>query len=84
MRPEKEDLFYANHPIFLQNIRKGNSIIEFQGDETHKTVRLVGRRGLMKFFDLHIEFLRKSKISKDDKIIENLCNELKKIHKNQH
>ncbi len=79
MRPEKQDFFYSTHPLFLQNIRRGNSIIEYLSSESSKSERFLCRKGLMKFFDLHLSFLSTSSnfsssnfLHKDDLLIKDL------------
>lgn len=74
MRPGKEDQFYINHPLFLQNIRKGNSFIEFLGEESTKSERFICRKGFMKFFDLKLSYLKKSGyiLTKDDFLIKTI------------
>jgi hypothetical protein len=53
-----EDMFYSTFPNLVKNIRRGNTIIKrYNEDKTHKFV--MGRRGLMKFFDLRLPFVSK-------------------------
>ena len=52
-----EDEVYAKKPSFSKNIRRGNCIIQTD------TSLFVGRRGLMKFFDLSLKYLDAHKYS---------------------
>lgn len=76
MAPKQEDSFYLNHPLFLQNVRRGNSIIEILGTGETKSERFICRKGLMKFFDLKLNYLqkqyKKSFLTKEDVLIKDL------------
>lgn len=77
LAPKQEDSYYAHYPIFLQNIRRGNSIIEFLGENGVKSERFLCRRGLMKFYDLQLSFLQSGKrfskkLDNDEKLIRDL------------
>ena len=53
-----EDMFYSTFPNLVKNVRRGNTIIKrYNEDKTHQFV--MGRRGLMKFFDLRLPFISK-------------------------
>mmetsp|Transcript_25955 Transcript_25955/g.39768 ORF Transcript_25955/g.39768 Transcript_25955/m.39768 type:complete len:133 (+) Transcript_25955:249-647(+) len=49
----KEDLYYSTFPSLIKNVRRGNTVLRKGG----KTV--VGRKGLMKFFDLRLAYVSK-------------------------
>lgn len=51
-----EDVVYANHPVLMKNIRRGNTIISyFEGDQLYTNI--MARKGLNKFFDIKPSFL---------------------------
>lgn len=51
-----EDKVYAQDPELSRNVRRGNTLLEIkQEDGTFKHV--IGRKGLVKFFDLAIEYV---------------------------
>lgn len=49
----KEDMYYGALPYLVKNIRRGNTLII--KNEKH----LIGRKGLMKFFDLRMGYIQK-------------------------
>jgi hypothetical protein len=52
-----EDMYYSTFPSLIKNIRRGNTIIKLHKDgQTHN---YIGRKGLMKFFDLRMPFVSK-------------------------
>lgn len=51
-----EDTFYPRVPGLIQNVRRGNTIIEIR-DEHGNISHTMGRKGLMKFFDLRLNFV---------------------------
>lgn len=54
----QEDLFYSTFPSLVKNVRRGNTILKkYNQDGTHQF--FMGRRGLMKFFDLRLPFISK-------------------------
>lgn len=58
----QEDQYYAMAPYLVQNIRRGNTILEIT-DENGNTNLCIGRKGLMKFFDMRLDF-----VSKEDRV----------------
>lgn len=57
-----EDVTYAFNPILEKNIRRGNTIIEVFDKHNYEVLRgtYMVRRGLMKFFDLKLDYLNPS------------------------
>ena len=53
----QEDLFYSTLPLLVQNVRRGNTIIKIQGEK--ECQYHIGRKGLMKFFDMRLDFVSK-------------------------
>ena len=54
----KEDMYYSAFPSLVKNIRRGNTLIKiFNEDGTKKNY--IGRKGLMKFFDMRLSFVSK-------------------------
>ena len=51
-RGPTEDKMYAKRHQLMQNVRRGNTVVS-----NGKGDAWVGRKGLMKFFDLSLEFL---------------------------
>jgi hypothetical protein len=55
-----EELVYMEHPDYIMNIRRGNTLLEsyyydnYSGRYEFENVEMI-RRGMMKFFDLHYE-----------------------------
>lgn len=57
-----EDLFYSTFPSLVKNIRRGNTLLKVHDDD--KAKYYIGRKGLMKFFDLRLGFV--SKLERDE------------------
>jgi len=56
VRGYAEDQTYSIEPFLVKNIRRGNTLIEIsEGGMIKKEV--IGRKGLIKFFDLKYEFV---------------------------
>lgn len=55
-RGVKEDEAFAIEPFFLKNIRRGNTLIEIS-KEGKIEKEVIGRKGLIKFFDLQIKYV---------------------------
>ena len=55
----KEDLYYSTFPSLVKNIRRGNTFLRVYDYKRKKTEYFVGRKGLMKFFDLRLAFVSK-------------------------
>ena len=53
----QEDLYYSTLPLLVQNVRRGNTIIKIKDGKDFKYY--IGRKGLMKFFDMRLEFVSK-------------------------
>lgn len=49
----KEDQYYGALPHLVKNIRRGNTLIVKDGKH------LIGRKGLMKFFDMRMSYIQK-------------------------
>lgn len=55
----KEDLYYSTFPSLVKNIRRGNTFLRVYDYKRKKADYYVGRKGLMKFFDLRLAFVSK-------------------------
>jgi len=55
----KEDLYYSTFPFLIQNVRRGNTLIKVFNEEESTTKYYIGRKGLMKFFDMRLDFISK-------------------------
>ena len=53
-RGPMEDQLYTLDPLLVKNVRRGNTILEVQGEPTKY---LIGRKGLPKFFDMRVEYI---------------------------
>ena len=53
-----EDQFYSRVPQLIKNVRRGNTILEIK-DENGQIGHHIGRKGLMKFFDMRLDFISK-------------------------
>ena len=51
-----EDSEYASNEFYIENIRRGNTIVEILENDRPRT-SFIGRKGLKKFFDLHREYM---------------------------
>jgi hypothetical protein len=51
-----EDTAFSIDPDLLKNIRRGNTILEISSSEG-EVKRVIGRKGLVKFFDMSIDYL---------------------------
>ena len=58
VRVPQEDEVFAMNPELWLNIRRGNTIIDFYDDEDKYDFSTVGRKGLNKFFDMSISYLK--------------------------
>lgn len=56
----KEDEYYGALPYLVKNIRRGNTLIHAQDKDTGEHQYLLGRKGLMKFFDMRMSYIEKS------------------------
>ena len=56
----KEDMFYSTFPVLVKNIRRGNTIITKTDPDTNEKSHYIGRKGLMKFFDMRLNFVSKN------------------------
>jgi len=52
----KEDLYYSSLPSLVKNVRRGNTIITVHNKEGGRK-HCIGRKGLMKFFDMRLNFV---------------------------
>ena len=48
----KEDLYFSTFPRLVKNIRRGNTFLKVYNQKKRIEEFLVGRKGLMKFFDM--------------------------------
>jgi hypothetical protein len=55
----KEDLYYATFPFLVLNVRRGNTLIKVFDEAESTTKYYIGRKGLMKFFDMRLGFISK-------------------------
>ena len=55
----KEDLYYSTFPHLIKNVRRGNTIIKITSDDDELPQYAMGRKGLMKFFDMRLQFISK-------------------------
>ena len=72
----KEDKYYGALPYLVKNIRRGNTLIRMQKGKQHSFI--LGRKGLMKFFDMHMEYIQKEHrdgMPGRDGYSETMCNE---------
>lgn len=53
----KEDQYYSTFPSLVKNIRRGNTFLKVYDFKADRTDYFVGRKGLMKFFDLRLGFV---------------------------
>ena len=53
-----EDDWYSNLPILVKNVRRGNTIIKKIHDDKSFSFS-IGRKGLMKFFDMRLQYVNK-------------------------
>ena len=53
----KEDEYYGALPYLVKNIRRGNTLIKYQDKSSGKVCYTLGRKGLMKFFDMRMSFI---------------------------
>lgn len=53
-----EDEAFAMNPELWLNIRRGNTILDFYDDENKYDFSTIGRKGLNKFFDMSISYLK--------------------------
>jgi hypothetical protein len=73
-----EELVYMDHPEYIKNIRRGNTLLETYFYDSHsgkyefEYVEII-RRGMMKFFDLHYETIevREDRYKKTDHLDKN-------------
>jgi hypothetical protein len=56
VRGPGEDSAYSVSPFLIKNIRRGNTLIEVN-DGSETTTEYIGRKGLIKFFDMATEFI---------------------------
>ena len=55
----KEDEYYSTFPSLVKNVRRGNTFLKLYNNTTKNYDFLIGRKGLMKFFDLRLSFVSK-------------------------
>jgi hypothetical protein len=60
----KEEEYYGALPYLVKNIRRGNTLIKYQDKSSGKMCYTLGRKGLMKFFDMRMAFIQKEHRSK--------------------
>ena len=63
----QEDQFYARVPELIQNVRRGNTILQIK-DQNGNSDYHMGRKGLMKFFDMRLNFISKEERSTPEKL----------------
>lgn len=55
----QEDLYYSTLPTLVKNVRRGNTVIKVYDEAESKSSFHIGRKGLMKFFDMRLDFISK-------------------------
>lgn len=80
-----EEKYYANHQILLDNIRRGNSIIDYFDEKEEKKIRTICRRGLKKFFILGEEhiFHARAQEKVDQRIMDHTYHDIEKAINNK-
>lgn len=58
-----EDHYYSRVPSLIQNVRRGNSLVQIK-DESGNISYHMGRKGLMKFFDMRLSYI--SELERDE------------------
>jgi len=54
----EEDAAFAKNPILWLNVRRGNTVLDFYDKNDQYEYSNIGRKGLNKFFDLNLEYVR--------------------------
>lgn len=71
-----EDKIYSRNPIFINNIRRGNTVIEYynknEKDSLPTKIIIICKRGLQKFYDITSEFLEYTKAFNDKNNVKKL------------
>lgn len=50
-------MYYSTLPLLIKNIRRGNTILTITDSNTQNVSYSIGRKGLMKFFDLRLNYV---------------------------
>ncbi len=68
-------MYYSTLPSLVKNIRRGNTILKVYDKNTKLNDYYIGRKGLMKFFDMRLSF-----ISKKERNVLNLNTHAVELH----
>lgn len=63
VRGPQEDKVFLHNPAIQKNIRRGNTIIEYNDGTL-----AIARKGLCKFFDMYVEYINKDRY--DDLVVK--------------